>query len=253
MPEGYIHSIETCATVDGPGLRYALFFQGCIMRCLYCHNPDTWRPNCGTRMTASEALDRFYRNLPFYKNGGVTATGGEPMMQMEFLTEIFETLHRDGIHTCLDTSGILFNPDDEAQMAKTRRLLDSTDLVMLDIKHMDDDIHRTLTGHSNRNVLAFAEYLDRRKVPVWIRHVIVRGITTGREHLRKLGEFMGGLGNIQALDVLSYHSMGMAKYEKLGIEYPLKDIPETTAAEAKECRRVILEAYHLNHSKQRHS
>ena len=134
MTKGYIHSIESCGTVDGPGIRYVIFFQGCPMRCLYCHNPDTWEPNKGTQMTVDEVLEGFYSNMPFYHNGGVTVTGGEPMMQMDFLIELFTKLHKDGIHTCIDSSGIMFQPDNETFMNKLDTLLEVTDLIMLDRK-----------------------------------------------------------------------------------------------------------------------
>ena len=130
MTKGYIHSIESCGTVDGPGIRYVIFFQGCPMRCLYCHNPDTWEPNKGTQMTVDEVLEGFYSNMPFYHNGGVTVTGGEPMMQMDFLIELFTKLHKDGIHTCIDSSGIMFQPDNETFMNKLDTLLEVTDLIM---------------------------------------------------------------------------------------------------------------------------
>ena len=142
MTKGYIHSIETCGTVDGPGLRYVIFLQGCPMRCQYCHNPDTWEPNKGDQMTVDEVLESFYNNTAFYKTGGVTVTGGEPMMQMDFLIELFGKLHRDGFHTCIDTSGIMFQPDNEKLMVKIEKLMDLTDLVMLDIKHIDDEKHK---------------------------------------------------------------------------------------------------------------
>ena len=206
--KGFVHSIESCGTVDGPGIRYVIFLQGCPMRCQYCHNPDTWEYGKGTEMTVQEVLEGFYSNLPFYRNGGVTVTGGEPMMQMDFLIEVFRDLKKHGIHTCIDSSGIMFNPHNDAFMKRLDELLSMTDLILLDIKHIDDRQHQILTGHSNRQILAFAKYLDERGVPVWIRHVVVPGITLFREYLEQLGAFMGTLNNVKALDVLPYHSMG---------------------------------------------
>lgn len=243
MTQGYIHSIESCGTVDGPGLRYVIFLQGCPMRCLYCHNPDTWTPHTEDTMTVEEVLEGFYSNMPFYRHGGVTVTGGEPMMQMDFLIELFEKLHKDHIHTCIDSSGIMFRPDDPVFMEKLDRLLSVTDLIMLDIKHIDDDEHKKLTSHSNQRILAFARYLDKKEIPIWIRHVVVPGITLYQDYLRRLGHFIGTLDNVEALDVLPYHTMGKVKYENLGIDYPLKDTKDATKDEAVAAKNIILQAY----------
>lgn len=243
MITGHIHSIESCGTVDGPGIRYVIFFQGCPMRCQYCHNPDTWEASGGTPMTVDEVLDGFYSNLAFYRSGGVTVTGGEPLMQMDFLTALFENLKAHGIHTCIDTSGIIFNPENPDFMKRMDHLLSLTDLVMLDIKHIEDSRHLTLTGQSNKKVLDFAAYLSEKNIPVWIRHVLVPGITFYREYLEELGTFMGSLNNVKALDVLPYHSMGITKYDSLGITYPLRDTPEPSKEDAAAARNVILSAY----------
>lgn len=243
MTKGYVHSIESCGTVDGPGLRYVIFLQGCPMRCLYCHNPDTWEPNIGNQMSVDEVLDGFYSNLPFYRNGGVTVTGGEPMMQMDFLIELFTKLHNDNVHTCIDSSGIMFQPKNPAFMEKLETLLSVTDLILLDIKHIDSKQHQKLTSHSNERILAFARYLDEKNIPVWIRHVIVPGITLYQDYLERLGTFIGSLGNVKALDVLPYHSMGKVKYENLKMDYPLKDTKEATKEEAVAAKNIILNAY----------
>lgn len=243
IPKGHIHSIESCGTVDGPGLRYVIFLQGCPMRCQYCHNPDTWKVGSGEEMTVEEALKGFYSNLPFYKSGGVTVTGGEPMMQMDFLIELFSMLKKDGVHTCIDTSGILFQPDNKVFMNKLNVLLGLTDLVMLDLKHIDEEGHKKLTGHSNKNILAFARYLDEKHVDIWVRHVIVPGITLYREYLEQLGTFIGSLNNVKALDVLPYHSMGKVKYDNLGMKYPLESTPEPSKEDAKAAKNIILSAY----------
>ncbi len=251
----YIHSLETFGTVDGPGVRFVVFFQGCPMRCQYCHNPDTWNLEDGTATTAGEIIEKFERNRAFYATGGITATGGEPMMQMEFLTELFSMAKERDIHTCLDTSGILFpqlSQEDvdsadkinelckkNEQLQKIRQLMEVTDLVMLDIKHIDEEGHRALTTHSNRSVLAFARYLDTIEKPVWIRHVVVPGITFVREELEGLGAFLNTLGNVEKLEVLPYHSMGKVKYDNLGMDYVLKDTPQLTKQEAKEAEEII--------------
>lgn len=234
---GRIHSIETFGTVDGPGVRFVVFFQGCPMRCQYCHNPDTWKLEDGEDRNAEEILMQMERNLAFYKTGGITATGGEPLMQMEFLTELFSKAKERGIHTCLDTSGILFQDGKEMDA-----LMAVTDLVMLDIKHMGDEAHKKLTGHSNQNILKFARYLDEKKKPFWVRHVVVPGITFDREELTELGHFLKTLSYVQKLEVLPYHALGKVKYDNLLLDYVLKDTPQLTKQEAKEAEEIIREA-----------
>ena len=232
---GKIHSLETFGTVDGPGVRFVVFFQGCPMRCQYCHNPDTWKIEDGEEMSADEIIDRFERNRSFYQTGGITATGGEPMLQIDFLTELFTKAKAKGIHTCLDTSGIMFLGKHE----KIEQLMSVTDLVMLDIKHINDEEHQKLTGQSNSNILAFAKYLDSIRKPVWIRHVVVPGITFDEKELTELGMFLKTLHNVEKLEVLPYHSMGKVKYDNLGMDYVLKDTPQLTKAEAKEAENII--------------
>lgn len=234
---GYIHSKESFGTVDGPGIRYVLFMQGCPMRCLYCHNPDTWEVNAGTLITTDEILNEYRKNSSFYTNGGITVTGGEPLLQIDFVTELFQKAKAEGIHTCIDTSGITFNPKNTE---KFDELVKYTDLVMLDIKHIDSKKHNALTGHGNENILAFAKYLEEKKTPLWIRHIIVEGITDSPEDLVRLGEFIGTLGNLKALDVLPYHTMGVGKYEEMGIPYPLKDLKALPLSEAVKAKEYIL-------------
>lgn len=240
---GNIHSIETFGTVDGPGVRFVVFFQGCPMRCLYCHNPDTWMKKGGREMTSADILSRMEQNRAFYRTGGITASGGEPMFQAAFLTELFEMAKERGIHTCLDTSGILFS-DLPEQRRQTERLLAVTDLVMLDIKHMDDAEHRKLTGHGNENSIAFARYLDEKKIPVWIRHVVVPGITYSKDELTALGLFLKTLSNVTKLEVLPYHALGKTKYDSLGMKYVLEDTPQLKKAEAEEAERIIKDAWY---------
>ena len=229
--EGYIHSTESYGTVDGPGTRFVIFFQGCPMRCQYCHNPDTWQMKTGTEYTADELLEKVCRYRSYWgSKGGITVSGGgEPLVQMEFLTELFTKAKERNINTCLDTSGILFRQEKREAFDK---LMAVTDLVMLDIKHIDDTEHRKLTGQSNVHILEFAQYLKEKNIPVWIRHVVVPGITLQEKYLRQLGAYLAGLDNLKALDVLPYHTMGEVKYENLGIPYPLKGVEPATPVQA---------------------
>lgn len=243
--KGYVHSIETFGTVDGPGVRYVVFVQGCPMRCQYCHNPDTWKPQIGETRDTDELITDFEKYKPFLgPEGGITVTGGEPLLQIDFVTELFEKARAKGYHTCLDTSGIVFNPDNQELMDKFERLLKVTCLVLLDIKHIDPEEHKKLTSQPNANILAFARYLNEKNVDVWIRHVVVPGITDKEEYLTRLGEFLGTLDNIKALDILPYHTMGVVKYENLGIEYPLAGLEACSTEKGAQARQIIVDAYH---------
>jgi len=234
---GFIHSTESFGTVDGPGVRFVVFFQGCPLRCQYCHNPDTWKFTGGREVTSDELMAEYDSYKEFLKSGGITATGGEPLAQPEFLAELFAKAKQKGIHTCLDTSGAVFQPDSHEKIDK---VIDNTDLVMLDIKHIDSEKHKKLTGMRNEHILAFAEYLRDRKVDLWIRHVVVPGITYDKDALFKLGEFLSSLTNLKALDVLPYHDMGKVKYENLGIDYPLKDTEPLSKEDAAKARDIII-------------
>lgn len=234
---GFIHSTESFGTVDGPGVRYVIFFQGCPMRCRYCHNPDTWKFSVGKEVTVSELMDEYDSYKEFLKSGGITATGGEPLAQAAFLAELFAEAKRRGIHTCLDTSGAVYSPDDHDNIDL---VLKYTDLVMLDIKHIDDEAHIKLTGMSNRNILAFAEHLRDIGIPLWIRHVIVPGITDTEDEQFRLGEYISTLSNLKALDVLPYHDMAKAKYKELGISYSLEDVPPLSKEDAVKARETIM-------------
>ena len=234
---GRIHSVESFGTVDGPGIRFVVFLQGCPMRCLYCHNPDTWDINGGHNMTAEEIIEQFLKNRSFYNGGGITVTGGEPLLQTEFITELFSLAKMHGIHTCIDTSGIVFNPENTE---KIDELLALTDLVMLDIKHIDAANHKALTGCENHNILSFAKHLEKLQIPVWIRHIVVEGYTDDQDDLYRLGEFIGTLSNLKALDVLPYHTMGVSKYKELGLDYPLADVSALPLNKAVEAKQHIL-------------
>lgn len=241
--DGFIHSTESFGTVDGPGVRFVIFTQGCPMRCKYCHNPDTWEMNVGEKRSAESLIEEFERNRAFYRNGGITVTGGEALMQIDFLLELFALAKAKDIHTCLDTSGIAYHPGESEYNAKLDQLMKITDLVMLDIKHIDAAAHKALTGHDNAGILAFAKYLAEKNVPVWIRHVVVPGITDDPGALERLGRFIATLPNVKALDVLPYHVLGVSKYKNLGIDYPLEGVEPATQQQAMDARMIILNAF----------
>lgn len=242
--KGNIHSIETCGTVDGPGIRFVIFMQGCPLRCQYCHNPDTWQTDTNKLITVDEIMQKYDGVKEFVQSGGITVTGGEPLLQIDFVTELFKVAKAHGIHTALDTSGITFNQENTENI---NNLLKYTDLVLLDIKHIDDEEHKKLTGASNKNILAFAQYLSEKQIPVWIRHVVVKDITLNEKYLKELGKFLATLNNIKALDILPYHNMAIPKYESLGINYPLKNTPPTSKEEAINARNIILQEYKKFH------
>lgn len=233
--KGSVHSTESLGTVDGPGIRFVVFLSGCPMRCAYCHNPDTWEFG-GNETTVGEIMEQYRAVKEFLRGGGITCTGGEPLMQPEFVAALFEKAKSEGVHTCLDTSGIAWS---EGAEEKIDRVLDSTDLVMLDIKHIDPEKHLWLTGKDNADIKRFAEHLGERGIDVWIRHVLVPGITDDEESLLELGRFIGGISTLRAIDVLPYHTLGTVKYERLGIPYRLKDVPAATKDQAKRARDVI--------------
>lgn len=240
--KGRIHSLESFGTVDGPGVRFVVFVQGCPMRCAYCHNPDTWEMNAGTEMEPSYIIEQYERNESFYKGGGITVTGGEPLMQVDFLIELFTLAKEKGIHTCIDTSGIAYKKTSNPEwLKKLDHLMTLTNLVMLDIKHIDPEKHKELTSQPNDGILAFAEYLNEKKVDMWIRHVVVPTITDDDKYLFQLGYFIGQFTNLKAIDVLPYHTMGETKYEKLGIDYKLKGIPAMDKDKVIEKKQVILD------------
>lgn len=239
--KGRIHSLESFGTVDGPGVRFVVFVQGCPMRCAYCHNPDTWPMTGGTLMEPAEIIEQYERNVSFYKGGGITVTGGEPLMQLDFLIDLFTLAKEKGIHTCIDSSGIAFQRSNAPLLAKYDRLMALTDLVMLDIKHIDPEKHLSLTGQPNANILDFCCYLSEKQVDMWIRHVVVPGITDEDHYLEQLGYFIGQFHNLKALDVLPYHTMGEKKYESLCMTYKLHGVPPMSKDKAIEKKQVILD------------
>ena len=218
------------------------------MRCRYCHNPDTWKTGsvgCGSPASTSspasvtELLDRAERYRDYWgKDGGITVSGGEALLQIDFLTALFEEAHRRGINTCLDTAAQPFSRE-EPFFSKFERLMQSTDLVLLDLKHMDTERHRWLTGHGNENILDCARYLSDTGIAVWIRHVLVPGITDDEEHLRSMRRFIDTLHNIKKVEVLPYHTLGMHKWEKLGVPYTLLDVPVPTQEQVRRAEDIL--------------
>lgn len=232
--KGRIHSIESFGTVDGPGIRFLAFLQGCPLRCLFCHNPDTWDKDAPVEYewTAEELLEETLRYKSFIKSGGVTCTGGEPLMQADFVREYFTLCRERGIHTALDTSGSIFTD-------KARAVLDVTDLVLLDIKTLDDSLHKSYTGVERTNNQRFLDYLQEIGKPTWIRHVVVPGYTYDDTKLHALREYLSQYTVIQKIELLPYHSMGAYKYEKLGIPYPLAGVAELSEEEIKHANSIF--------------
>lgn len=222
---GNVHSIETLGAFDGPGIRYVLFLQGCPLRCKFCHNRDTWGTHENKLMTTDEILNDYKRYKAFYKGGGLTVSGGEATLQLAFLTELFKKAKAQDIHTCLDTSAGTFS---EARIEAFDELLKYTDLVLLDIKHIDNEKHKWLVGVPNTNILKFAKYLDQKKVPTILRHILLPYINSQEEYLVKLRTFIDGLSNMIGIDVLPYHKQGIKKWEQMGLVYELPDTPEPT-------------------------
>lgn len=237
--EGYIHSIETFGSVDGPGIRLVVFMQGCPMRCLYCHNPDTWDTTTGKKISPEEIVNLYERNIEFYQpDGGITFSGGEPLLQLDFLIQTCRLLKKHQIHICIDTSGITYH---SSLKKKYQELLQYVDLFLLDIKQIDPNKHFKLTGHKNENILEFARFLNQNHVPMWIRYVVVPSLTDQTEDLIRLGEFIGQLDSVKRLEVLPYHDMGKVKYEKMGLAYPLSSIPAAKKEEAYQAKLQILQ------------
>lgn len=235
-----VHSIETMGAFDGPGIRYVLFLQGCPFKCQFCHNRDTWDTHINKIKTPEEILADFNRYKSFYKHGGITVSGGEPLLQIDALIELFKLFKSHNIHTAIDTAGATFNPNNTEKMDELMRY---TDLLLLDIKHMDDGSHQTLVGASNKNVLAFARYLDTLDKTVYIRHVLLPGITGTITQLNALRNFLDTLHNVKQIDILPYHTKGISKWKTLGFEYALMDLREPTKEEIYEAHDILKTAY----------
>lgn len=231
---GKIHSLESFGTVDGPGIRFVVFMQGCPMRCLFCHNPDTWDMSgkSNYEYTPDELLKEVLKYKSFIAKGGVTVTGGEPLVQADFVLDFLKLCKGAGLHTALDTSGVIFSD-------KTRALLDYVDLVLLDIKTVDDSLHPVLTGHERKNNSAFMEYLQKIGKPVWARHVIVPGYTDDDKRLEAVAKYLSGFTVVERVELLPYHTMGEYKYGELGIEYPLKGVKPLSADRLKNAKEIF--------------
>lgn len=238
--QGRIHSVETFGTVDGPGLRYIIFTQGCPLRCQFCHNPDTWKMSDGKMMTVQELVDDILDYLPFFQasGGGVTVSGGEPLLQCKFLIHLFKELKKYGIHTTIDTSGGLFSSSPH-YLETLDELLELTDLVLLDLKQINAEKHKKLTGLSNEHILAFATHLKEKDVPVWVRHVLVPERSDFDEDLHALRNFIDTLPNVEKIEVLPYHKLGVYKYEALGMDYPLEGIEPPTEERVRNAEMIL--------------
>ena len=237
--KGAIHSIESFGSVDGPGVRYVIFVKGCNMRCQFCHNPDTWNRKAGTPYTADELIDKALKYRAYWgSKGGITVSGGEPLLQIDLLLELFKRARQKGIHTTLDTSGNPFTKK-EPFFGKFQKLMEYTDLVLLDIKHIDDGQHNILTGQSNQNILELAEYLSDIGKPVWIRHVLVPGRSDEDAYLIRLHDFIATLKNVEKVEVLPYHTLGVYKWKELGLEYPLEGVEPPTTERVENAKRIL--------------
>lgn len=231
---GHIHSLESFGTVDGPGIRFVAFLQGCPLRCRFCHNPDTWNPHAPVpyEYTPEQLLTEVLRYKNFIRTGGVTLSGGEPLMQAEFVSAFFRLCHEAGIHTALDTSGGIFTD-------QTCEALREADLVLLDIKTVDDELHPMLTGVKRQNNHATMEYLEQIGKPVWVRHVVTPGINDDDAHLTKVADYIAGYSVVERVEILPYHTLGVHKYEELGVDYSLKDTPALSIEAANHVRELF--------------
>ncbi len=219
MVEGYIHSTESFGTVDGPGIRFVFFLQGCPMRCQYCHNPDTWEFKKNNAISVDNAVKEVLKYKNYLVGGGVTFSGGEPLCQIDFITQTAKKLKQNGIHIAIDTSGVTFDGS-----KKYDELISVVDLFLLDIKHIDSEKHREITGFTNENTLNFAKYLNKSNKEVWIRYVLCENLSDSETDLIDLKEFIKNLTCVSRVEVLPYHTLGVKKYEKLGIDYKLKGV-----------------------------
>lgn len=230
---GRIHSVETFGAVDGPGVRYVLFMQGCPLRCLYCHNPDSWDVHSGKEITSEEAAEDIQKYMNFIKRGGVTISGGEPLLQSEFVEDLILRCKALGLHTAIDTSGAI-------PLEKSQKAIDASDLLLLDIKSLDDDVCKNLTGTSNSNTLKTLDYCEQTHKPVWIRHVIVPGITLKTDLLEKLADFLKGYTCIENIEILPFHKMGEFKWQDMNLKYSLFDTPQPENDEIQKAKEIFL-------------
>ncbi|KRL04590.1 pyruvate formate-lyase activating enzyme [Liquorilactobacillus oeni DSM 19972] len=236
---GYVHSTESFGAVDGPGIRFVAFMQGCNMRCQFCHNPDTWKKNVGSEMTTDEILEQALPYRQFWgEDGGITLSGGEILLQIEFAIELFTKCKKIGINTCLDTCGQPFTHR-QPWFSKFEKLMEVTDILLVDIKHINSDEHRKLTGYRNENILEMCEYLSAINKPVWIRHVLIPQRTDFDNYLKQLGDYIKTLTNVQKVEVLPYHTMGVHKYHEMGIKYDLEGIEPPAPERVKNAEKLL--------------
>lgn len=236
--KGYIHSFETFGTKDGPGIRFVLFTQGCPLRCLYCHNPDTWKADESKYLLTPEEVFLEMEKVKMFTKGGITVSGGEPLLQAQFILELFKICKANGIHTAIDTSGIYLNE-------KVKEVLDYTDLVLLDIKHINPIKYKKLTNAPLESTFRFMEYLASIDKPVWLRYVLVPDYTDDENDLNEWAKYVSQYKNVERVDILPFHQMAIHKWEQLGIDYKLSDIQPPTQ-ELTEKATSIFKSYGLN-------
>ncbi len=237
--QGYIHQLESFGSVDGPGVRFIIFFSGCPLRCKYCHNPDTWDMAKGNLYTADELLNEALSCKAYWgAKGGITVSGGEPLMQLDFLLELFTKAKEKGVNTCIDTAGGPFTKEGD-WFEKFKKLMEVTDILLMDIKHIDEKEHIKLTGRTGKNIIEMFRYLDEIKKPIWIRHVLVPGITDNDEYLLRTRDFIRTLSNVQRVEILPYHGLGAMKYKDLGIDYVLKDTESPSAERVANAKKIL--------------
>lgn len=237
--QGYIHQLESFGSVDGPGVRFIIFFSGCPLRCKYCHNPDTWDMTKGKLYTADELLNEALSCKAYWgAKGGITVSGGEPLMQLDFLLELFTKAKEKGVNTCIDTAGGPFTKEGD-WFEKFKKLMEVTDILLMDIKHIDEEEHVKLTGRTGKNIIEMFRYLDEIKKPIWIRHVLVPGITDNDEYLLRTRDFIRTLSNVQRVEILPYHGLGAMKYKDLGIDYVLKDTESPSAERVANAKKIL--------------
>ncbi len=235
---GNIHAFESFGLVDGPGVRYVIFLKGCKMRCKYCHNPDTWSGE-GEKWTAQELWNKVRRYKNYWKNnGGITVSGGEPLLQMDFVTSLFSLAKREGISTALDTAGQPFRNDPE-WLERFRKLSEVTDLFILDLKEMDSAGHTKLTGVDNSNILEMGRWLSEHGKKMWIRHVLVPGITDDEKDLLLMRKYIDSLATVEKVEILPYHTLGVVKWAESGMDYPLQGVPVPTDEETERAKSLL--------------
>ncbi|NLL52175.1 MAG: pyruvate formate lyase-activating protein [Peptococcaceae bacterium] len=241
---GRIHSFESFGTLDGPGIRFIVFMQGCPLRCLYCHNRDTWDPKGGNEFTVDQVFQKVesYRNFFAYSGGGLTVSGGEPTLQAEFVTELFKRCHASGIHTALDTSGFV-------EIGRVKELLKFTDLILLDIKHSEENKHLEITGVGSQKIKKFMHYTTQIGIPLWIRYVLIPGYTDSEETLKETAFLLCNMANVKKIEVLPYHSLGKYKWERLGENYKLNHVREPSAEDVHKASRILHDCLSLLNKK----